>query len=260
MRLAAFILALLFPFQTALVAQIGADFELDASIELGDGSHILGQLIRKDRHSITLRLSTGDTLEIDYGYIKRFRGGDDRMLMHRKGNFHYKSGAYFNLSWGFASSRALPSSHTHIRVARRISYQKSLGFGVGLDTYQGDFTFDSYSYLSLYAYGRYYLNKNKKRTRPFLSGGLGYGFAENVIDQWNLQEGVYRGGIMCKPSFGFHFGSKSKLKTLLSWSYHIQNTNAQYSTPEWWWGPTVSSVREKIWFMRTGISLTFEYN
>ena len=241
--------------------QIGGDFDIDACVVLGDGSSILGQLIHRDRHSVTLLLSIGDTLEIEYGYIKRFRGGSDRMEIHQKGNFHYKSGDYFDLSLGFAVSGFLASSHTHFRAARRLTHQKSLGFGLGLDTYEGDFTNDSYSYLSIYTYGRYYLKTSrKKRTRPFLAGALGYGFAENLVDQWTIQQGVYQGGVMAKPSIGLHFASKSKLKTMVSLTWHIQNTRAQYNTPEWWWGPTVSSVTEKIWFMRTGLSFTFEYN
>ena len=174
-------------------AQIGEFYDIDACVVLGDGSSILGKLIHRDRHSVILRLSTGDTLEFEYGYIKRFRGGDDRMEIHQRGNYQYVKGDFINLSISFASSDLNPSSHTHLLAARRLDRSLAAGFGLGLDTYQGGITQDSYSYLALYGYGRVYLNKHRRRNRFFISSTLGYGMAENVVDQWGIQDGTYRG-------------------------------------------------------------------
>ncbi len=246
---------------TLLKAQVSKDFDLNTSLSLKDGSQLLGQLIEEDNHSITMMLSTGDTLDIGFGYIKRYRTANERMRLFKKGKFQYKSGDYLNLSLGITSSPWTGgASHSHLAVARRFTEQSSLGFGLGLDTYQAGIAWDSYSYLAVYLYGRRYLNKNRtKRTKPYAAARLGYGFAENVVDVWLSQVGTYKGGLMVNPSIGLHFSSRSKLKMLLGWTWQIQYTSADYRTADWWRGGP-RQVSEQIWFIRSGISLIFEYN
>ena len=246
---------------STLQAQVSKDFEVNTSLSLKDGSQLLGQLIEEDKRSVTLMLSTGDTLDIGFGYIKKYRTANERMRLFKKGKFQYKSGDYFNFSIaGTSSPWHGGASHTHVALARRFTEQSSLGFGLGLDTYSAGIAWESYSFLAAYLYGRRYLNRNRdKRTKPYVATRLGYGFAENVVDTWINQIGTYRGGLMVNPSIGLHFSSKSKLKILLGWTWQIQYSSAEYETAEWWWGGQ-SQVSEQIWFMRSGINLIFEYN
>ena len=241
-------------------AQIGGDFDYDVRAILGDGSSIMGQLLSNDLHSIKMLLSTGDTMEIEYGYIKTVLGLNDGLEMHHQGDYHFNQGNYLDFSASIATGGAEPSSHFNIIGAKRMSKTTSFGFGIGLDTYQRAQSPSNFSYISTFAYGRYYLNRIKSRNRPFLSLGLGYGNAENIFHKRPPREGTYGGGFVAKPTFGIHFASQRKRKILLGWAWHFQNSEAFFTNPEWWWGPTVTSVSEKIWFIRTGVSLTLEFN
>ena len=73
-------------------AQLGGDFDYDVRAILGDGSSIMGQLISNDLHTLTMKLSTGDTMEIEFGYIKTVMGIDDGVEMHPQGDFHFNEG------------------------------------------------------------------------------------------------------------------------------------------------------------------------
>jgi len=241
-------------------AQLGGDFDYDVRVILGDGSSIMGQLISHDLHSVQMKLSTGDTMEIEFGYIKTLMGLDDGLEMHPLGDYHFNQGIYLDFSASIATGGAEASSHFNILGAKRLSNSTSFGFGIGLDTYQRDFSSSNFSYISTFAYGRYYLNRVKSRNRPFLSLGIGYGAAENIFHKRPIQEGTYVGGFAAKPTLGIHFASKKKRKILLGWAWHFQNSEAFFTNPEWWWGPTVTSVSEKLWFIRTGISLSLEFN
>lgn len=199
-------------------------------------------------------------MEIEYGYIKTVMGIDDGLEMHPQGDYHFNEGNYLDISASIATGGDEPSSHFNIVGAKRMSNTTSFGLGIGLDTYQRESSRNNFSYISTFAFGRYYLNKVKSRNRPFLSLGIGYGSSENIFHKRPSQEGTYGGGFVAKPTLGIHFASQKKRKILLGWAWHFQNSEAFFTNPEWWWGPTVTSVNEKIWFIRTGVSLSLEFN
>ncbi len=244
----------------SLLAQTARDYKITVALELFDGSQLLGQLIHDDNRSVQIRIASGDTLDIGHGYIRKIRTASDRMNMFRKGKFHFIDGDYAGIALGFSGSGEA-GTHLQARYARRLTPRSSLGIGLGLDIYQGGLTFDTYSFISLYAYGRHYLNRQVRRTKPYVSMGLGYGLVENTFNQWRIQEGNYNGGPMANPTIGLHFASKSKLKFLLGLTWMVQYNRANYSTPDWFFGlQNVSRVRESNWFIRGGLKLSVEFN
>ncbi len=225
-----------------------------------EGNQLVGKTISDNGRSINLLTEWGDTIWIWYRHLIDVERVDDRSQLFRHGRFHFRKGSYTNLSIAFTTGLdSGPASHLHFSWGRRIREKITLGFGTGIDTYRFGIAYQRYSYLTTFAYGRVYLyNYFLKRTKPFISVKLGYGFAENTFVKWRIQEGRYRGGPMLNPSVGLHFASKGKIKVLIAFTSQIQFTTANYITREWWIPQQVLSISERNLFVRSGINLIIE--
>ena len=179
-----------------------------------EGLRLIIKTISDNGRTLNILRSLGDTIPIWDRHLLGIESIDANKDFRQRQRYHFQEGDFLNVSLALTVAPYIgPASHVQISAGRRIRKKLSIGVGAGLDSYRSGIVYERYSYLSMFAQTRAYLyKKNLKRTKPFISAKLGYGFAENAFIRWHTQEGSHRGGLMFNPSVGLHFSPKGRPK------------------------------------------------
>lgn len=192
---------------------------------LKDGSVYIGEIQDKNANPINLRLSTGNNIEIDRFFIRKYLFADD-VLLYDNGKYHVTRGPFFNFSFGINAALSDEKVSNHMSFMYGYNFNKKFAVAAGLafefnEAILGGFFIDT-QFLPIFAYGRYYLSDNRRR--PFVYSRIGYGMADN-----NNGFTDHGGGFQFQSGFGFHFASKKRTHFLLKLGYHLQNTQGSES-------------------------------
>ena len=195
-----------------------------------NGVFYVGEKVAEKGDTILLKLNTQDIVTIDRSQLSKYYDSKSALIFSNGKYFETQDG-FWNLSFGFNpiggfdSLDQRVSTHIEFFYGRRIN--KDLNFGAGIsfefnEAKVAGFQFDT-QFTSLFAYGRYYLNKSSKRLFVFSRIGIGFPGDENQEDI----TGEYNGGLNTLNGLGLHWASRRNSRFQISLGYYTQKTNGR---------------------------------
>ncbi len=183
-------------------------------IHYRDGSVFIGDVISNVYPVIKFRITTGDTLSLFTGQIKKMQRPDN-ITVHNKGKFHFIDGNFGIVALSLGSG----SVQAEANVLKRLEDKFAVGVGTSLAYSDFDVagTFIGHDFFTLHGIGRYYLNNN--RIRAFTDLRLGYGFSRDTFLAPD-----HSGGIHAQPGIGIIFPSRGSFRWFFAISQFMQYT------------------------------------
>lgn len=246
-------IAILFCTTTINFAQKNKAIAERAIVNTYDGSTFIGKIIAEDDMNMTVIVVTQDTININKGFIKRIRRSDKNISIVSGGKFHFTKGPFYSLQWGAGGSENGDATNQFdFIVGYRFNQKIAAGLGVGSHINSTFFRgiWAENTFVPVYAYGRYY--PFDKKVRPFVSGKLGWGFADE-----NAFGDDHTGGVMFQPSIGLNFASRKNSRFILSLSQIIQNTKGDSFNQDQFGNPIIANY--SLWYNRTILTLAIEW-
>lgn len=193
-----------------------------------NGLSYVGEKISEKGNITSIRINTMDTIHINRYQVSKFYDSNTA-LIYPNGKHVQTKGGFWDLSFGFNALGGFDSldqrvsTHLEVIYGKRINENINIGIGAGFEFNEAQvagFQFDT-QFTSLFAYGRYYLNKSSKRLFVFSRIGAGFPAEEN-------EEGItveHSGGFNTQTGLGIHFASRKRSTFLISLGFYTQKTN-----------------------------------
>lgn len=208
-----------------------------------------GKVVKETGSEILMVLDlVNDTITLVKSSIDSFNDiNDEDKIFFDKGRYHRKTGLVNSVGFhiGNLASIGTPASsgvgENPSVVAEYTGYmmiKPSLGLGIGISAkgipsrQLGYESYGYYSFTEVYLYGKYYLNKNRRRL--FIDTKLGYGFAKAPISYSSFGFDVnrklniyYSSGQMIQPSIGFEFARARRIRSGIKLSVFYNHTSIE---------------------------------
>lgn len=195
-----------------------------------NGVFYVGEKVTEKENIIGLKLNTNDTIRINRNELSRYFDGENAII-YQNGKHHYTKGRFWNVSFGFNALDVIDSvddrasAQLEFLYGHRLSEKINIGIGASIEFNEAlvsGFQFDT-QFLTLFAYGRYYLNQNSKRL--FVFSRLGFGFpAEENEEDVTIE---HSGGFNSLNGLGIHFAARKKSRFLIQLGYYTQKTEGR---------------------------------
>lgn len=195
-----------------------------------NGLLYVGEKIDEKGDIISIRINTSDTININREVLDRYYDSETALIYPNAKHLQTK-GSFWDLSFGFNALGILDSvdqrvsSHLEVIYGRRINERFNAGVSVGFEFNEAQvagFQFDT-QFISLSAYGRYYLNNSSKRLFAFSRIGIGFPSEEN--EQGATAE--HSGGFNTLTGLGIHFASRKRSTFQLMLGFYTQKTHGR---------------------------------
>ena len=216
-----------------------------------DGSVFIGPIVDEGAYSLSMVISTGDTILIDPGQIRKLLRGTDDIIIRNRGRFFYTKGTFATFSLGVGGGDD-NTSHLDLMIGRRLNEKVSLALGTGLhynSFFFGNFWADS-QFIPLYGYGRYYMGR--RNPRFFFYGSAGYGFPAGT-----LFFGTFTGGVQAQAGVGVNWASRKKIRWLISLGQTFQHVRGTANSTDIFSQPVVYDYN--LWLNRIIFKLGIEF-
>ena len=195
-----------------------------------NGLFYVGDKIGEEDNIISLKINTLDTIHIDKNQISRYYDVNSA-LIYPNGKYLQTQGSFWDVSFGFNALGIFDSvdqrvsTHLEVIYGKRINENLNLGIGAGFEFNEAKvagFQFDT-QFLSLSAYGRYYLTNSTRRLFLFSRIGIGFPSEENE-NGINVE---HAGGFNSLNGLGIHFASRKRSTFHISLGYYTQKTHGK---------------------------------
>ncbi len=212
---------------------IKVECQVDSELAIAkykNGIFYVGEKIDEKEDVITLKINTSDTIHIDRNMISRYYDSKNA-LVYPNGKYMQTQGGFWDLSFGFNALGILDSvdqrvsSHLEVIYGKRLNDKMNIGISVGFEFNEArvaGFQFDT-QFVSLSAYGRYYLNKSSRRLFLFSRIGIGFPSEEN-------EDGItveHSSGFNSLNGLGIHFASRKRSTFQIILGYYTQKTHGR---------------------------------
>lgn len=232
--------------------KLNETWDSESIIKGYDGSIFIGKQLGVENSEVIFRLNTKDTITIPLDLIKNLKGPNE-VIIYPGGKYHYKSNIFVMLTNGYSASNDNYSVQLNGLVGMRFNERFAAGVGIGYESHQASFggiyLWDDFT--TLYGYGRYFINENKRRL--FTDLKVGYGFAAN-----ELFSESHDGGALFQPGVGIILPSRKHTRWVFSAGYVFQYTEGQSQEPDIIGSPIVTNY--EIWYRRFIFSFGIEIN
>lgn len=245
---------------TLIIISIICSFDLWAQLEMPigtivkyiDGSIFQGKVIKEDLSFITMKVTTGDTLQIRKIFVKKRWETSEEVVLRDRGKFHYKHGYFASFSLGQSLTRD-PTTQLNLLFGQRLNERYSVGVGTGLHFNSNVFNsvWRNNDFIPVYLYGRRYVNHTN--SGAFVSANIGYGFPNR--NSFDFED--YGGGFYAEPGVGLHFASRSKIRYIISFSQYIQHTKGEDEFTDAFANPF--RLEYSTWFFRPVLKFGIEF-
>ena len=187
----------------------------EETITYQDGSIFKGVTIEKGETFIKYRLtSVGDTIKLQKALIKKW-SSDENHFIYNKGKYHNKTGKFKAINFSIGGNAYDGTLRASFLLGKLINQRLGVGGGLGFNLSSANMiSWHDYTYIELFAYGRKYLNDNKRRLFIDSKLGLALPLANN---QWQR----YSAGPFIDPSIGYEFASTKRLRWSVRFSQFL---------------------------------------
>lgn len=188
------------------------------TIQYDDGSYFIGKTVDENEYQITFLLkSTQDIITLEKHQIKQWINSKDYFI-YKGGRYHKKSGRVNIIEHSVGGNENDGSGQIHYIYAKLLKPRLAVGLGLGLNfSSASSVTWSTLTFQEVFAYGKYYLNDNRRRL--FVDGKLGAAIALGSND-WLR----YSSGPLFQPAIGFEFARKSNFRWTIKISQLMQYT------------------------------------
>jgi len=224
-------------------------------VYMKDGSYLKGQIISETDELLTFSMMGDNQVVIRKDLIKKIVPGRQGQYYLHQGHSVKKEGYYATLDFSTSWSKSrwqladLTGAHWHFSFGKMLNDIFAVGGGIGINLYAGA-NWRTYTFIPLYAEVRGY--HFKKRISPYYTLGLGFGFAKDLVGNFNSIED-YESGLFIKPALGFRIATRKKTNYYVEMGYRFQKTTSYYQESRWIPSTgdfTIDDVVEKITFRR----------
>lgn len=194
-----------------------------------NGLTYVGELISENGDISAIRINTMDTIHIDRTQLSRYYNSESALIFDN-GKYIQTKGGFWDLSFGFNALGVLDSvdqrvsTHLEVLYGRRLSDDLNIGVGLGFEFNEArvaGFQFDT-QFTSLFAYGRYYLNRSSKRW--FVFSRLGFGFPDEEAENTIVE---HSSGFNTLNGIGLHFASRKRSTFHIALGFYTQKTDGR---------------------------------
>ncbi|MFY0598073.1 MAG: hypothetical protein JXR03_00280 [Cyclobacteriaceae bacterium] len=216
-----------------------------------DGSILIGKQLGTKDEKIDFRLNTTDTIHVPMSYIQEIKGPDE-VVIYPGGRYHYISKTFLFLSGGLGVNYEF-SGQMNGAIGHRFAKKYAAGLGIGYESHTASVggLFLQNDFMTLYGFGRYYINDRKSRL--FADMKLGYGKPVNQFFTDN-----HSGGVVIQPGIGVVMAARKNLRWVYSISHTFQHTNGSTLEPDLFGNPI--EAKYDIWYRRLMITIGMEIN
>lgn len=194
----------------------GQSDELYETIQYADGSFFIGHAVEENEHQVQFALrSTEDIITLDKILIIKWINSKDNFIF-KGGRYHKKKGKFSKIDYAFGGN--INDGSVQLSYIRGKLLQPRLGVGLGIgvsSSSASSVTLSSLTFGEVFAYGKYYLNDNRRRL--FLDGKAGVAIALES-DDWLS----YTSGPLLQPGIGFEFARSKKCRWSIKLSQLLQ--------------------------------------
>lgn len=203
-----------------------------SSVYLKGGGFLQGQILEQsDTGEMTLRLRTGEVVQLNQANIAKIRTSKQREFVGPKGHVVQEKGPYTKLQIGFMGGLSSGESSYAVvgtelfsfSVGHQFNPNWQVGGGVALD-------FFDHNFLPMFVEGQYFL-KPKNKTSFYAALQTGYALSFDVFE---IFDDNFGGGAMLHPSVGVRFAGKRSTSFTLELGNRYQ------------WGTNISPWRNTV--------------
>lgn len=216
-----------------------------SSVYIKGGGFLQGQILEQsDTGIVTLRLRTGEIVELNRANISKIRTSKQSEFVGEKGHVVPQKGSYAKLQFGFMGG--FPSNDADYLVVGTQLFSLSFGHqfnpnwqfggGIALDFFDPNF-------LPLFAEGQYFL---KPQNKISFYAALQTGYALS-FDLFRFSNDRYGGGAMIHPAIGIRMAGKRKSAFTLE-----LGNRYQWGTMESAWRGSVDQIIYRRLALRAG--------
>lgn len=213
-------LSLIFLLSFFLVSNLDAqNDDFLETIQYEDGSYFIGRTIEENSFQILFELeSTKDTIRLNPSMIDKWFNTKD-FFTFKGGRYHKKNGKFNLIEYSVGGNEIDATVQFEYITGKLLKPRLGVGLGLGINfSTINNITWTPVTFAEIFAYGKYYLNDNRRRL--FVDSKLGAAIALES-DDWMS----YTSGPLLQVGFGVELARSKRLR----WSFKISQL-MQYTT------------------------------